>query len=87
MTTEQIEETAKANHYVNNLVSMKRIFGPRASIGCVTGEGCSTTQCSTVADLVRIGWVEQGSPLLELDNFLPTLPTIYDDLRAARKIV
>lgn len=62
MTGEQVEEAAKGNHYVNNLVSMKIMFGQDSGIGCVmpTEESAThTVQCKTIADLVRIGWVNR----------------------------
>jgi hypothetical protein len=81
LTSEQIENIAKGDHYVNQLVCMKRMFGVNSGIGCVeqTPEDATRTiQCRTIADLVKIGWV--SSQWLFLDAYLPNLKVISQDI-------
>lgn len=52
LTHDEIETLAKENHYVNNLISMKQIWGVQSTIGVVM-ENNQTVRLKTVADLIK----------------------------------
>lgn len=74
MTHQDIEDLSKQNHYVRQLVCLKQCFGLHAKIGCVTGEGCETTNCGTIAELHAIGWC--GPEFLVIDQHWDKLELI-----------
>jgi len=70
---ERLDALAKENHYVKNLVAMKSMFGPNASIGIVD-EHSNSYQCRTVADLVKHGLCERR--FLRIDDNIDNIQTI-----------
>lgn len=54
MNHNSIDQLSIENHYVRQLLAMKRIFGIKSQIGVVI-EDKTTVMCQTVADLVKIG--------------------------------
>lgn len=55
LTGAAIETLAKENHYLNQLVSMKRMFGINSSIHVVFPEPGFGRRMATVADLIKAG--------------------------------
>lgn len=73
MLLHEIEREARVNHLVHQLFSLKRCFGPQASIGIVVS-GCETDYCSTVHELFEKSHIPYGFDWL--DTFFVLLPRI-----------
>ena len=56
MTEQEIETLAEENHYLNNLVCLKQIWGLKMRVGIVV-EDNKTKQCQTVQDLMDAGCI------------------------------
>lgn len=75
LTSEQIQELAKENHYVNNLICLKQIWGVNKTLGVVLDSN-KMFDVRTVADLVKIGWCSERFAII--DQFIGELKDIYD---------
>lgn len=75
LTPSKVEELARENHYVNQLVAVKQMWGRQAKIGIVDFDG-TVVECRTVADLVRCGCAP--ARLAYLDAYLHTLPPLHE---------
>jgi len=74
MMLSEVSEHSKDHYILRNLFSIKRLFGPQASITLVTKDGEAV--CSTVADL--IDHADVSPKLAYLDEYFKYIPTIYD---------
>jgi hypothetical protein len=83
MNNEEIEALAKESHYVNQLVTLKQIWGLHTTLGCVIDSGdyvppttkshnlgmTTTVWVKTIKDLFDLGWVKDTKFLVIDENW------------------
>lgn len=72
MTSEEIVELAKQDHYVNNLVCGKQIWGLKYRIGVLCSDSGEKKYISSIKDLINLGFCK-GEKFLVIDQYWENL--------------